>query len=128
VVVLGPTGRNFAAGMSGGVAFVFDGAGDFSSRCNLELVGLDGIEHEAEAARLQHLVQRHVALTGSARARALLDDWPAALPKFVRVMPHDYRRVLEAQARMREQGLGEEEAIMAAFEENARSLARVGGN
>jgi glutamate synthase (ferredoxin) len=128
VVVLGQTGRNFAAGMSGGVAFVFDEGGDFATRCNLELVGLGGVEDRCEAAQLRDLVQRHASLTGSARAQALLADWPAALRRFVRVMPHDYQRVLEAQARMRERGLGEEEAVMAAFEENARSLVRVGGN
>jgi glutamate synthase (ferredoxin) len=128
VIVLGRTGRNFAAGMSGGVAYVHDEAGDFATRCNLELVGLGAVECPQDAARLRDLVQRHASLTGSLRAQALLSDWDAALRRFVRVMPHDYRRVLEAQARMREQGLVEDEAVMAAFEENARSLARVGGN
>nr|MCU0256283.1 glutamate synthase subunit alpha [Vicinamibacterales bacterium] len=128
VVVLGATGRNFAAGMSGGVAYVFDEAGDFASRCNQDLVGLDGVREPADLVRLRALVERHAVLTASARARALLGNWSAALRRFVRVMPHDYRRVLEAQARMREQGLEAEEAVMAAFDENARSLARVGGN
>ena len=63
-----------------------------------------------------------------ARARRILDEWERWLPKFVRVLPHDYRRVLEAQARMRGTGLAEDEAVMAAFEENARSVARAGGN
>jgi glutamate synthase (ferredoxin) len=128
VVVLGGTGRNFAAGMSGGMAFVFDEAGDFATRCNPELVGLGPVEDPGDATRLRTLVQRHATLTGSTRAHAFLGDWESALEKFVRVMPHDYKRVLEAQARMREQGLEHEEAVMAAFEENARSLARVGGN
>jgi glutamate synthase (ferredoxin) len=128
VVVIGATGRNFGAGMSGGVAWVLDEKGDFATRCNQELVGLGPVEDEGEAATLRELVRRHAAATQSARARRILDEWEAWLPKFVRVLPHDYRRVLEAQARMRGTGLAEDEAVMAAFEENARSVARAGGN
>jgi glutamate synthase (NADPH) large chain len=128
VVVLGPTGRNFAAGMSGGVAWVFDEAGDFALRCNKELVSLSPLESAAEAARLKDLVRRHAELTRSAKARRLLDTWDVSAAQFVRVMPNDYRRVLEAQARMRDTGLAEDDAVMAAFEENARNLARAGGN
>ena len=121
-------GRNFAAGMSGGVAYVLDEAGDFASRCNTELVGLGRVEDEAEAAELKELVQRHATSTKSARAARMLSEWDAFLPQFVRVMPNDYRRVLEAQARMREKGLSEDEAVMAAFEENARAVARASGS
>ena len=128
VVVLGSTGRNFAAGMSGGVAWVLDEAGDFPTRCNQELVSLTGILDEEEAAHVKELVRRHVAATGSLRGKTIFDSWDAYAPKFVRVMPNDYRRVLEAQARMREKGLPEDEAVMAAFEENAQSVARAGGN
>ena len=128
VVVLGPTGRNFAAGMSGGVAYVHDETGGLPARCNQELVGLGAVVEPREAERLRTLVERHATLTGSQRAYALAADWDAALRRFVRVMPHDYQRVLQAQQRMREQGLQEEEAVMAAFEDNARSLARAGGN
>jgi glutamate synthase (ferredoxin) len=127
-VVLGPTGRNFAAGMSGGVAWVLDEGGDFAARCNTDLVSLTPIESSAEAARLKDLVRRHADLTRSAKARRILDTWDTCAAQFVRVMPNDYRRVLEAQARMRETGLPEDEAVMAAFEENARNLARAGGN
>ena len=128
VVVLGPTGRNFGAGMSGGVAWVLDEKGDFATRCNTELVGLGPVEEAAEAGILQELVRRHAAYTQSSVARRILEDWQAWLPKFVRVLPHDYRRVLESQARMRERGLSEEEAVMAAFEENAQNPVRVSGN
>jgi glutamate synthase (ferredoxin) len=128
VVVLGPTGRNFGAGMSGGVAWVLDEAGDFASRCNQELVSLVGVADAAEAEHLQEIIRRHVGWTQSARARAILAAWSEYEPKFVRVMPNDYRRVLEAQARMREKGLPEDEAVMAAFTENAQSVSRVGGN
>ncbi|WP_242394313.1 glutamate synthase large subunit [Anaeromyxobacter oryzisoli] len=128
VVVLGSTGRNFAAGMSGGVAYVLDVDGQFASRCNTQLVGLEPLEDPAEIAEVKALVEQHVALTGSAYARRLLSHWRGTLAKIVRVMPHDYRRVLEAQARMREKGLSREEAELAAFEENTHAAARVGGN
>jgi glutamate synthase (NADPH/NADH) large chain len=128
VLVLGPTGRNFAAGMSGGVAWVLDEAGDFATRCNQELVSLSGLLGADEAAHVKELIRRHIVATQSARAKAILDAWDDHAAKFVRVMPNDYRRVLEAQARMREKGLPEEEAVMAAFEENAQSVSRAGGN
>jgi glutamate synthase (ferredoxin) len=128
VVVLGRTGRNFGAGMSGGVAWVLDEKGDFATRCNTELVGLGPIEEVAEAGILQDLVRRHAAYTQSSVARRILEDWNAWLPKFVRILPHDYRRVLESQSRMRERGLSEEEAVMAAFEENAQNPVRVSGS
>ncbi|MBL8114940.1 MAG: glutamate synthase large subunit [Acidobacteria bacterium] len=120
VVVLGRTGRNFAAGMSGGIAWVLDEAGDFAARCNAELVGLEPARagDDAELATLKGLVERHLALTGSATARRLLSSWEASLNDFVRVLPHDYRRVLETEKRLRETGLSEEDAVLAAFEEN----------
>ena len=128
VVVLGPAGRNFAAGMSGGVAYVVDHDGQFATRCNKEMVSVSPLEDPAEVAAVRSLVEKHVAMTESAFARKLLESWPETVAKMVRVMPNDYRRVLEAQARMREQGLSQEEAELAAFEQNARDAARVGGN
>jgi len=74
------------------------------------------------------MIERHVHWTQSAHARALLERWNEVLPKFVRVLPHDYRRVVEAQQKMRDKGLSPEEAEMAAFEQNARDEKRVGGN
>ncbi len=128
VVVLGPTGRNFAAGMSGGIAFVVDEDGLFGKRCNRELVGLSRIEDEEEIALVKGLISKHALYTGSTRARAILEGWGEWLPRIVRVMPNDYRRVVEAQARMREKGLSPEEAEMAAFELNTHDAMRVGGN
>ena len=127
VVVLGPTGRNFAAGMSGGVAYVLDGDGRFASRCNLQMVGLDRVE-DAELTLVKRMVERHAELTGSALASRVLARWGETSSRLVRIMPHDYRRMLEAQARMRAKGLPPEEAEMAAFLENARDEARVSGN
>jgi glutamate synthase (ferredoxin) len=128
VVVLGATGRNFAAGMSGGVAWVYDERGTFETVCNTEMVALEPLRDPAEIAEVRGLVERHAALTGSARAASLLTDWESAARCFVRVIPHDYRRVLAVQTRMRADGLSDEEAEMAAFEENAADLARVGGS
>ncbi len=127
VVVLGKTGRNFAAGMSGGVAYVLDVSGDFAKRCNMEMVGLGKIEDASEIELVKNLIHNHASLTGSKRAAEVLLNWEETLPKFVRVMPHDYARVLEAQAQMRAKGLPEEEAVMAAFEMNTKDAARVGG-
>jgi len=128
VVVLGPTGRNFAAGMSGGLAYVLDADGSFATRCNKQLVGLARLEDVEEIAAVKAMVERHVEWTQSSYAQRLLDRWTEVVPKLVRVMPHDYRRVLDAQATMRAKGLSTEEAEMAAFEQNTRDEARVGGN
>jgi glutamate synthase (ferredoxin) len=73
------------------------------------------------------MIQRHGDYTGSARPREVLEHWGELLPKFVKVYPNDYRRVIETQKRLKSQGLSDEDAVMAAFEENARDLARVGG-
>ena len=127
VVVLGPTGRNFAAGMSGGVAYVLDKTGDFPRRCNLQMVGLEKLEDPDEIEQVWKLVQRHQAYTESALAARLLANWQQIVPKFVKVMPKDYKRVLQSMKRVQESGLSGEQAIMAAFEENARDVARVGG-
>ena len=126
VAVLGPTGRNFAAGMSGGVAYVLDREGDFSTRCNGQMVQLEPLEEE-DKAELKAMIERHGALTCSSRAAAILGEWESSLPKFVKVMPKDYKRVLKALARAREAGLTGDEAMEAAFEENLRDSARVGG-
>jgi glutamate synthase (NADPH/NADH) large chain len=127
VVVLGRTGRNFAAGMSGGIAYVLDGDGDFESRCNMAMVELEPIPDEEEvseriyghandleahgrvdtsadmtrfdAERLHTLIARHARFTGSRRAREILDNWSVYLPKFRKVMPLEYRRALAEMAK-----------------------------
>jgi glutamate synthase domain-containing protein 3 len=93
VVVLGPTGLNFAAGMSGGVAYVLDVDGGFRSRCNTELVGFDEITCD-EALELRGWIEQHGELTDSPVAERLLADWDEQLTRFVKVMPHDYKRAL----------------------------------
>ncbi|XP_038708961.1 glutamate synthase 1 [NADH], chloroplastic-like isoform X2 [Tripterygium wilfordii] len=94
VVVLGKTGRNFAAGMSGGIAFVLDVDGKFSSRCNHELVDLDKVEDEEDIMTLRMMIQQHQRHTNSQLAREVLADYENLLPKFVKVIPRDYKRVL----------------------------------
>ncbi|MEO5701138.1 MAG: glutamate synthase large subunit [Casimicrobiaceae bacterium] len=117
VVVLGHTGRNFAAGMSGGVAYVYDADGAFNDRCNISMVGLDRVVREIDQAKLEQewtavgkgrlrhagkadephlreLIERHLRFTGSTLALAILDDWDNALGKFVKVLPHEYTRAL----------------------------------
>ncbi|MFZ4598155.1 MAG: glutamate synthase large subunit [Terrimicrobiaceae bacterium] len=129
VVVLGPTGRNFAAGMSGGVAYILDEAGDFAARyCNKAMVGIETVVEPEEQAELRELIERHADLTGSERAKAVLADWAGSLAKFVKVMPKDYKRVLESLARAHADGFSGEEAINAAFEANVGDVSRVGGN
>jgi glutamate synthase (NADPH/NADH) large chain/glutamate synthase (ferredoxin) len=105
VVVLGPTGRNFAAGMSGGIAYVLDRDGTFASRCNLELVELEPLVDE-DVATIRELVDEHLSLTGSAVAERVLDEWDLHLPLFVKVMPRDYRRALEELAAVSSGGDG----------------------
>ncbi|TAF95977.1 MAG: glutamate synthase subunit alpha, partial [Oscillatoriales cyanobacterium] len=128
VVVLGETGRNFAAGMSGGVAYILDEAGDFATRCNMSMVALEKLEDVEEISDLRELIQTHFDLTGSAKAAKVLANWDGMLPVFVKVMPKDYKRVLQAIERAIAAGLSGDDALTAAFEENARDVARIGGS
>jgi glutamate synthase (ferredoxin) len=127
VVVLGPTGRNFAAGMSGGIAYILDEAGDFKTRCNMQMVALEKFEDADEAERIRQIIQRHADYTKSQRASKVLALWEKYSSQFVKVMPKDYKRVLQSLKKAKQQGLSGEDAINAAFEENSRDLARVGG-
>ncbi|MEO8127429.1 MAG: hypothetical protein ABI822_10080 [Bryobacteraceae bacterium] len=95
VAVLGATGKNFAAGMSGGIAFVLDESGEFrATRCNRGGVDLDPVVEQADVQALRNLITRHVELTASPRGKWILDNWAEMLPKFVKVFPHEYKRVL----------------------------------
>ncbi len=105
VVVLGDTGRNFAAGMSGGIAYVWDRKGEFVAKCNPGMVELENMEAEEDIAELKELVDKHFKLTGSAVARAALEDWDKALSQFVKVMPTDYKRVLAEMKKQEEQAV-----------------------
>jgi glutamate synthase domain-containing protein 2/glutamate synthase domain-containing protein 3 len=102
VVVIGPTGRNFAAGMSGGIAYVYDDNGMFPKLCNLEMVELEQPDKPEDKETIKRLLENHYKYTGSTKAKAILDDWEKEIRWFVKVMPTDYRRVLEHAAEMEE--------------------------
>jgi glutamate synthase (ferredoxin) len=95
VVIIGETGRNFGAGMSGGVAYVLDSDGTFESRCNMEMIGLEALDEPEDLDLVRGLLERHHEYTGSTVAAGLLADWPNAATRFKKVMPREYRRVLE---------------------------------
>jgi glutamate synthase domain-containing protein 3 len=115
VVILGRTGVNFAAGMSGGIAYVLDQEQDFSPNCNTGMVEIEPLEDEESIAELLRLLEMHERYTGSEVARDLLDGWPEVLTQFVKVMPLDYKRVLQERK-------DHNEEIESIFETNDRML------
>ncbi|MBH5319126.1 glutamate synthase large subunit [Paenibacillus sp. GSMTC-2017] len=127
VVILGTTGRNFGAGMSGGVAYIYDEKGDFYSHTNLEMVLLERVEEQVDIDELRLMIEQHVQYTDSAIGNRVLNDWSAALTKFVKVIPKDYKRMLEQIRKAEDTGLQGGDALLAAFEANKRELARAGG-
>ena len=120
VVVLGPTGRNFAAGMSGGVAYVLDEGRDFYLRLNKALVSMELVTEQHDIAELRGLIQAHADATGSPKAKRILDDFDAWLPKFKKILPHDYDRMLRTIAQYEERGMSREQAQVEAFYANTR--------
>jgi glutamate synthase (ferredoxin) len=128
VVIIGPTGRNFAAGMSGGVAYILDEKDDFANKCNYEMVDLEKLEDSEEIEQVKQMIQNHVKYTNSPKGTRVLAEWAEMLPKFVKVMPRDYKRVLQALNKALSSGLSGDEALAAAFEENAKDVARIGGS
>jgi glutamate synthase domain-containing protein 3 len=113
VVILGPTGRNFAAGMSGGFAFVWDPDRTLFTRCNTELVDLDPLDDE-DVDWLRGIITLHLEETGSHVAERLLSKWWRDVGAFIKIFPKDYKRVLEAQRDAVERGVDVDEAVMAA--------------
>ncbi len=128
VVVLGTTGRNFAAGMSGGVAYILDEDNTFPAKCNKEMVDLETLSNPGEINELYQLIQKHVNYTHSQLGQRVLDNWESLVPKFVKVMPRDYKRVIKALNKALEAGLTRDEAMIVAFEENAKDVARIAGS
>lgn len=130
VIVLGETGRNFGAGMSGGVAYVYDIDGKFETRLNKSMVNLYPLVEcdDEDQANLKSTIEKHVAYTGSNRGKEILENWETSVSKFHKVFPRDYERMLECFRKVEEQGLSGDEAAMAAFEQNLNDLSRVGGN
>lgn len=128
VVVLGDTGRNFAAGMSGGIAYVYDPDGTLIKRCNLEMVLLERVENPKEAEVLFGMIQRHSIYTDSSLAQQILADWDHRLKQFVRVIPKDYKRMMLQIEKAEDKGFVGDEALLAAFEANMRELSHSGAN
>ena len=122
VTCLGGTGRNFGAGMSGGVAYIYNEHGDFETRLNRDMVNLYPLVEceDSEIEEVKARIQKHVDYTGSVKGSTLLDNWDDAAGKFLKVMPADYERVLNAVKKAEESGLEGDAAILAAFEENAK--------
>ena len=111
-----------------GVAYVLDEAGDCRNHINKQMVAITDVTDESDSAELRELIERHWQNTRSSNARRLLDAWEISVTKFLKILPKDYQRVLACIRKAHDQGLTGDEAIMAAFEENAHDLARVGGN
>ena len=128
VVVLGRTGRNFAAGMSGGIAYVYDEKDELPANCNKEMVSLQKLTDPAEIECVKSMLQRHLDATQSAFAQRILANWDESLLKFVCVMPKDYERMMQIFKEVQASGLSGEEAVMAAFEMNRNDVSRVSGN
>jgi len=115
VVILGNTGRNFAGGMSGGIAYVLDRDGDFHIRCNQEQCSLVKLEDPSEIDELKETIKRHMQYTNSSVAKMVLKDWENSVNQFVKVFPNDYKKVLEAFKEAQKEGLQGEDAWLAAF-------------
>ncbi len=115
VVILGKTGKNFAAGMSGGIAYVLDEEQDFYTRVNKEMVFTEAVSSKYDVIELKEMIKEHVALTNSVKGKAILADFGAYLPKFKKVIPYDYNRMMMAIVQMEEKGLSSEQAQIEAF-------------
>ena len=124
VLNIGRTGRNFGAGMSGGIAYIYDELGDFvEKRLNSDMVNVYQLIEcgDDEMNQVKAKLEKHVLLTGSALAQSILVDWPDTAGKFLKILPQDFERVLQAQTRAEERGLEGEDAVQAAFEENVKA-------
>ncbi|MBL5981282.1 glutamate synthase [Petrotoga sp. 8T1HF07.NaAc.6.1] len=125
VVILGKTGRNFAAGMSGGIAYVYDKDNSFESKCNKDTVLLEKVEDENEESEIKELIKKHYEYTSSNVAKNILVNWEKAKERFVKVIPKDYKRMMDIVNRMHIEGITGEEALMKAFEENYKQQSLV---
>ncbi|MCY8499359.1 glutamate synthase-related protein, partial [Bacillus atrophaeus] len=125
VVVLGDVGKNFAAGMSGGIAYVLtDDPKAFKRKCNLEMISFEALEDEQEIQDVKAMIEKHAAYTDSPKAENLLNQWEETVKKFVKVIPKNYKQMLLSIEEQKAAGLSEEEAIMYAFEANTKPAAK----
>ena len=115
VAILGKTGRNFGAGMSGGIAYVYNYGGDFESRCNKELILIEKMTNDKDIAELKNMIENHIKYTGSERGKYLLDNFDAEVKNFVKVIPKAYKEMIEEIDRAKAAGLSDEDALLDAF-------------
>ena len=115
VVILGSTGKNFAAGMSGGIAYVLDENHELYLRLNKQMVSMEAVTEHHDAEELRSMIQKHVLETGSPLGRRILDDFENFLPKFKKIIPKDYQRMITATGQMEEKGMSHEKAVLEAF-------------
>jgi glutamate synthase (ferredoxin) len=120
VVILGKVGKNFAAGMSGGIAYVLDEENRLYRNLNRQLVQMESVASGAERDELQRMISRHVQLTGSRKGREILDSFESYLPRFKKIIPTDYRHMLTLIAKYEEQGIQHEQAVYEAFKESTK--------
>ena len=120
-MIIGPTGKNFAAGMSGGVAYVLDMDNSLYTKLNKSLVGFERIRNEEDRAKLVSLIEEHVKRTGSSVGQEILDDIDEYVTHFKKVIPHDYKRMIDSIARHKAEGMSDEDARIAAFHETTQA-------
>ena len=125
VVILGKTGRNFAGGMSGGIAYILDRDGDFNIRCNQDQCSLTGLTDAEEIEDIRGMIHRHAEYTRSSLAWEILADWNEIMSQFVKVMPDDYKRILDAYQEAQKEGLQDDDAWLAAFQRGIEVSANV---
>ena len=119
-VILGKTGKNFAAGMSGGIAYVLDEDRDLYTKVNKAMVSIEPITNKYDVLELKEMIKDHVAYTNSAKGKKILENFGEYLPKFKKIIPHDYKKMLMSIVQMEEKGLSSEQAQIEAFYANKR--------
>ena len=115
VVILGPTGKHFAAGMSGGIAYVLDENSDLYLKLNKALVSSEAVSNKYDVMQLKDMIEAHVKATGSEKGKEILENFKDYLPKFKKIIPHDYKNMMQQIAIMEEKGLSNEQALIEAF-------------
>lgn len=123
VVILGSTGKNFAAGMSGGIAYVLDENSDLYLKLNKELVSSEAVSNKYDVMQLKNMITAHVEATGSEKGKEILENFKEVLPKFKKIIPHDYKNMLQKIAMMEEKGLSNEQAQIEAFYETQKEIS-----
>ena len=118
VVVLGKTGKNFAAGMSGGIAYVLDEDSRLYRNLNKDMVSIEKVENKYDIQALKSMIEEHAAYTGSERGKRILEDFGEYLPKFKKIIPHDYKKMIALASKWEEKGMSSEQAQMEAFHES----------